>query len=76
MYELKNPDHSKTKEERDAIRAKGDFSFWWKVEHQYPYILPANRVKRVWCNPFYLKYWSRYWNIYALKNCEKEGQKI
>jgi hypothetical protein len=71
MYELKNPDFTKTEQQRDYIRDHLGWELWWKVEHQYPYVLLAKQQKRIWCNPFYLTVFSIFWIVCVEKSKEK-----
>jgi len=61
MIELKNPDWTKSFEEREKIKRVGSWELWWSVEHQYPYQLPLKPSRRVWVNPFYLLYFTVFW---------------
>jgi hypothetical protein len=71
LCELKNPDFTKSYEERQKLKGK-DFKFWWNIEHQYPYILPVEQQKRIWCNPFYLPNFLTFWIICIEKSGDEK----
>ena len=62
LIELKNPDWTKTPEERDAYRGSHSIEGWrrwWNIEHQYPYQSGLKPVRRKWLNPFYCPFFYR-----------------
>lgn len=61
MLELKNPDWTKTEEEKQRIWDSGDFDRFFRVEHQYPYQSRLRPIRRKWLNPFYVAGWKNFW---------------
>ena len=59
MFELKNPDWTKTPTEREKLRKNlKDWKLWWNVEHQYPYQNRMKPIRRRWLNPFYCRFFK------------------